>query len=200
MQIHPQPMDEHGSGWGLAMPLPTVLSGSSFHESDLETDPDCPLSPVASNQSFITMRGAVLALDPPGNATTVSHPSSFRRVPSEVDGLTTLPLGEFNLREELMHCFISYRVATEGDAGNGMSGLLAEKIRELSMHEDGLRIPEHGFGIWLKTAKQPVPFRNEEAKVFLDRDCLLDGQSWLAGFLQGCIPKPTTFQPPKPKA
>ena len=171
--------------------MPPFLPGSSFHESDLETYPDSPPTPVASlgPSSFITMRGAVLALDPPG--TTVSHPSSFHgRVPSEVDALTALPRSDFNLRGEMMHCFVSYRVASEGEFGNGISGLLAEKIRELSMHEDALRIPQHGFGIWLKTAKQPVPFRNEEAKVFLDRDCLLDGQSWLAGFVQGSIPNP----------
>jgi hypothetical protein len=39
-----------------------------------------------------------------------------------------------------------------------------------------------------------VPFLKEEAKVFLDRDCLLDGQSWLTGFVQGSNPNP------KPKA
>ncbi|KAJ1473991.1 hypothetical protein T484DRAFT_1912139, partial [Baffinella frigidus] len=60
----------------------------------------------------------------------------------------------FSLRGELMHAFISYRVATEGPAGNKLSGRLAER---------------------------------EEAKVFLDKDCLLDGQSWLAGFIQGVV-------------
>jgi hypothetical protein len=72
--------------------------------------------------------------------------------------------------------------------GNGMSGLLAAKVRALSMDEEGLKIPQHGWGIWPRTAKKPVPFRKEEAKVFLDRECLLDGQSWIAGFVQGLDP------------
>ena len=66
-----------------------------------------------------------------------------------------------------------------------MSGLLTEKIQSLSMHQEGLQIPQHGYGIWPKAAKKPFPFKKEEAKVFLDRDCLQDGQSWLAGFVQG---------------
>ena len=36
-----------------------------------------------------------------------------------------------------------------------------------------------------------MPFLKEEAKVFLDRDCLQDGQSWLTGFVQGSNPDPT---------
>jgi hypothetical protein len=31
---------------------------------------------------------------------------------------------------------------------------------------------------------QPVPMRREQAKVYLDRECLMDGQDWLAGFIQ----------------
>ncbi|KAJ1469460.1 hypothetical protein T484DRAFT_1919181 [Baffinella frigidus] len=61
--------------------------------------------------------------------------------------------GRFSLRGELMHAFVSYRVATEGPAGNGLSGLVAQKIR----------------GIWPKGAKEPVPFRPEEAKCYLAR-------------------------------
>jgi hypothetical protein len=30
-----------------------------------------------------------------------------------------------------------------------------------------------------------MPFRREQAKVFLDRRCLLDGQNWIEGFVQG---------------
>jgi len=29
--------------------------------------------------------------------------------------------------------------------GNGLSGLLAQKIRSLSMHEKGLQLPRHGW-------------------------------------------------------
>jgi len=53
--------------------------------------------------------------------------------------------GTFQLRGELMHAFVSYRVATEGPAGNGLSGLLAQKIRVLSMQQEGLNIPRHGW-------------------------------------------------------
>ena len=53
--------------------------------------------------------------------------------------------GTFSLRGELMHAFVSYRVATEGPAGNGLSGLLAQKIRVLSMQQEGLKIPRHGW-------------------------------------------------------
>ena len=58
-----------------------------------------------------------------------------------------LPLrGKFALRGELMHAFfVSYRVATEGKEGNGISGLLAQKIRSLSMHEKELQLPRHGW-------------------------------------------------------
>ena len=59
------------------------------------------------------------------------------------------PRGTFSMRGALMHAFVSYRVATEGQGGNGngngLSGLLAQKIRSLSMHEKGLQLPRHGW-------------------------------------------------------
>ena len=59
--------------------------------------------------------------------------------------------------------FVSYRVTTEGEMGNGMSGLVAEKIRTLSMDTSlQLQIPRQGWGIWPKRAKQPVPTLNPE--------------------------------------
>ena len=85
-----------------------------------------------------------------------------------------------------------------------MSGLLVEKIRALSMDStQELQIPSHGEGIWPKGVKLPVPFRKEQAKIFLDTDCLQDGQSWLSGFVQGLNPKSQPQNPkhpnPKPK-
>ncbi|KAJ1483871.1 hypothetical protein T484DRAFT_1798671, partial [Baffinella frigidus] len=80
-------------------------------------------------------------------------------------GGSTLARGTFTLRGELMHAFISYRVATEGPAGNGLSGLITRKIRSLSILEEGLRLPRHGWGLWPSSASRPVPFRPEEAKV-----------------------------------
>lgn len=41
------------------------------------------------------------------------------------------------------------------------------------------------WGTWPRFAKKPMPFRREQAKVFLDRRCLLDGQNWIEGFVQG---------------
>ncbi|KAJ1467763.1 hypothetical protein T484DRAFT_1857729, partial [Baffinella frigidus] len=60
--------------------------------------------------------------------------------------------------------------------GNGLAERLATKIRSMS------------------SAKRPVPFLPEQAKVFLDKDCLQDGQSWLAGFVQGLVAS-MTFVP-----
>ena len=111
---------------------------------------------------------------------SASSPAScFSRLPSLQTHPTTgvarswsvLPLrGTFSLRKELMHAFISsvsYRVATEGPVANGISGLLAQKIRSLSMHEEGLKIPRHGWGTWPKALREPLPFRPDEAKVNL---------------------------------
>jgi hypothetical protein len=157
------------------------------------------LGRMRSGKMNESMRGAVLALDSPGNTTRVSHPTTGDH--SAAQAVTALT-GPFKLRGELMHSFISYRVATEGEASNAsnFSGLLAEKIRALSTDSThGLQIPRHGWGIWPKAARKPVPFRKEEAKVFLDRECLLDGQSWLAGFVQGSNPNSATSTPnPEP--
>ena len=134
-----------------------------------ETDVEAPVPLAASN--FVSMRGAVLEV---GRVPSyrVAHPTN-----GETGGtlsLTVFPLtGKFSLRNELMHAFISYRVATEGGEGNGLSGKISERIRSLSM--DGtqeLQIPQHGRGFWPQGVKKPAPFRPEEAKVFLDKDCL----------------------------
>ena len=81
---------------------------------------------------------------------------------------------------------VSYRVITEGPEGNGLAGRIAASIRALSLasSEDGMQIPRHGWGTWLQSAKQPEPFRPEEAKVFLDVECLVDGHSWVDGFVE----------------
>ena len=69
-----------------------------------------------------------------------------------------------------------------------MAGRVAEKIRMLSMDsKQELQIPQHGWGAWPKGLKKPVPYRKEQAKCFLDSDSLQDGQSWLAGFVQGVV-------------
>ena len=56
-----------------------------------------------------------------------------------------LPLRDsFCMRGELMHAFITEGMGRDGN-GNGLSGLLAQKIRSLSMHEKELQLPRHGW-------------------------------------------------------
>ena len=53
------------------------LPGSTFRESDQETNLDSPPTPgFAGGQQLFYIRGAVLALEPPANTTSVSHPSA----------------------------------------------------------------------------------------------------------------------------
>ena len=181
------PLNDASSAWGLATPQPACLPGSCVEEMDQATELERIDSPPAAHgASFlsgrtVSERGAVMALDLHGNS-TASPTTGDTRVPHVV----RLPRSSFNLRGEMMHVFVSYRVTTEGALGNGMSGLLAEKIRTLSMdRSQEVQIPRQGWGIWPKGAKKPVRFREEQAKVFLDQDCLQDGQSWLAGFVNG---------------
>ena len=108
----------------------------------------------------------------------VSHPSTGQN-----GVMPPLPTagkpGQFSMKGELMHVFVSYRVNTEGPEGSGLAGRIADKIRSLSMDPRlELQIPRQGWGFWPMFAKKPVPFREEEAKCFLDKDCLQDGQSW----------------------
>ncbi|KAJ1481436.1 hypothetical protein T484DRAFT_1807373 [Baffinella frigidus] len=145
----------------------TPRPGPGWSVQETETDRFRPpaASLVRTISKCVSMRGAVLALDPPANTPSTGDTSG---IPTSL----VLPRGTFNLRGEMTHAFVSYRVATEGGAGNGLSGLLAEKIRALSIdNTQELQIPRHGWGIWPQGAKTPVPFRPEEAKVFLDRDC-----------------------------
>ena len=225
---------------------------------DLDSDKGMPSSPLATSSPFDAVRlqgkGTLRADLAYSSVSDTSSPASVGRSLSISAHPTagvprSLPVpprrGAFSLRGTLMHAFVSYRVSTEGPTGNGLSGLLAQKIRSLSMHEEGLQIPRHGFGIWPKGVKAPFPFRPQEAKVslptqlceagasalarseaylppratpssqltphhfagtplcrvqaqidrrrvdqqhpqvFLDKDCLLDGQSWLSGLVAG---------------
>jgi hypothetical protein len=80
---------------------------------------------------------------------------------------------------------ISYRVATEGASGNNLSFELYKKIRELSVEEDDVKIPQYAWGTWPMFAKKPADFHPQQAKVYLDRECLQDGIDWELGFIQG---------------
>jgi hypothetical protein len=81
---------------------------------------------------------------------------------------------------------ISYRVETEGPApsGNNLSYEVYEKMRQLSLEGDN-KIPHYARGTWPNYAKRPEQYNPQQAKVFLDRECLLDGYDWEACFLQG---------------
>jgi len=81
---------------------------------------------------------------------------------------------------------ISYRVETEGPSpsGNNLSYEVYEKMRQLSLEGD-TKIPHYAWGAWPNYAKRPQQYNPQQAKVFLDRECLLDGYDWEACFLQG---------------
>jgi len=152
---------------------------------------DPPTPPAAAPARRMVRHGPPA---PPATAPTRSIPSYevFSHPTTGDVGLdeaVTVPAlrGKFSMRGPLFHAFVCYRVATEGPVGNRLSGRISERIRTLSLEspEDKLKIPRHGWGVWPKSASEPVPFRSGEAKVFLDRDCLQDGQSWLSGFVQG---------------
>jgi hypothetical protein len=62
-----------------------------------------------------------------------------------------------------------------GPEGNGLAARVAAKIRSMSTDpkHGHLQIPQHGWGIYPKSAKRPVPFRPEEAKVGFPFSALL---------------------------
>jgi hypothetical protein len=50
------------------------------------------------------------------------------------------------MRGELMHVFLSYRLATEGPVGNGLASRISEKIREVSVESAAeMQIPSYGW-------------------------------------------------------
>ena len=100
----------------LAMSQPAFLAGSSIVQ-DLETDPpSLPAALVHNNvayletdpfrpptafvrNDFVSMRGAVLALNPPANTASVSHPSTGDLIPGPaLPNSLVLPRGTFTLR------------------------------------------------------------------------------------------------------
>ncbi|KAJ1489288.1 hypothetical protein T484DRAFT_1937432 [Baffinella frigidus] len=154
-----------------------------------ETHPPRAPSPLAAmrggRQRRASLTGAVLSLHSPEK---VSSPG------------TTLPASaalpaQFSIRGELCHAFISYRANTEGPGGNGLAERIAIRIRSLSVGGvPELKIPRTGWGLWPKSAKRPVPFRQQEAKVYLDRDCLLV----LPLHQQSLMPRVVNFARDKP--
>ncbi|KAJ1474812.1 hypothetical protein T484DRAFT_1830917 [Baffinella frigidus] len=143
-----------------------TMAASPSSEADLEEylhdDPSQPAALPGRSPPFrvTSLRGAALAL-------RVAHPSTGET--RDDLSLAVLPLSDnFRLRGELIHVFVSYRVNTEGPSGNRLSGRISERIRALSMDSrQELQIPQHGWGLWPESVKKPVPFRQEEAKVFV---------------------------------
>ena len=159
LAVHsPPPSDVHSS------------PGSSVDETDLDTEPEgtdsprfgrMPESSLEHDVAMfdVSMRSGVLALGLQGNRPIVSHPhrGHWRGTGSDlqsivgsddtgaVRAMAKLRRSTFSLRGELMHVFLSYRVTSEGEAGNGLSGLLAEKVKWLSMDtSQKMQIPRHG--------------------------------------------------------
>ena len=114
-----------------------------------------------------------------------SATSNWKLVRQAVTRPTRVALPRFTLGSSFLHCMISYRVATEGASGNNLSFELYKKIRELSVEEDDVKIPQYAWGTWPMFAKKPADFHPQQAKVYLDRECLQDGIDWELGFIQG---------------
>eukprot|EP00290_Baffinella_frigidus_P041768 CAMPEP_0180287810 /NCGR_PEP_ID=MMETSP0988-20121125/13621_1 /TAXON_ID=697907 /ORGANISM="non described non described, Strain CCMP2293" /LENGTH=842 /DNA_ID=CAMNT_0022262261 /DNA_START=659 /DNA_END=3183 /DNA_ORIENTATION=+ len=181
LEISLEPVHAFDQDWVSAPALATSPRGSppasSIHTQEMQHFDAAGMgTPYPSRPP--TMPDHFLAIAHPGTG----GPDDMHLLPESV----VLP-SMFTLRGELMHAFVSYRGATEGPAGNGLAEKVAAKIRSMSTDSKQLQIPRHGWGIWPKSAKRPVPFRPEEAKVYLGKDCLQDGQSWLAGFVQGLV-------------
>ena len=83
-------------------PQPAFLSG--LLEVGPETGSPRLLPAALVGNNFVSMRGAVLALDPPGNIASVSHPNSGDLSPGTGTPTTmVLPRGSFSLRGALLH-------------------------------------------------------------------------------------------------
>jgi hypothetical protein len=108
------PLHDAQTALGLGMHQPAFQPGWSIQETGQDAQLEGMDSPPAASRlgNSASMRGAVLA---PATHPAVSHPSTD--VAEDMLGLpawVVLPKGTFSLRGELMHAFVSYRVATEG--------------------------------------------------------------------------------------
>jgi len=92
------------------------LPGSPIHETGLDAGPTSPASRPGASLARLarssTMRGAVMApaLSPAFARLSSRASEDARLIPASA----VLPRGSFTLRGELLHAFVSYRVATEG--------------------------------------------------------------------------------------
>ena len=86
----------------------SFLQHLSFQEADLDAAAGSGTPRPSSDEwtRLFSLRGAVLA---PAPNTSVLHPG-----PAGAEGIHVLPTGTFTMGGELMHCFVSYRVTTEG--------------------------------------------------------------------------------------
>ena len=140
-------------------PQPSHPSPLAASPNDLRTG-----TSIHAPASAARFRGKISLRADLGHASYVSSPASISGTPSICTHPTTgsapsspaLPRkgqfskpvqvrGKFSMRGELIHVFLSYRFSAEGPGANGLSGLLAQRIRSLSMHERALQLPQHGW-------------------------------------------------------
>ena len=94
-------------------------------------------------------------------------------------------LPRFSLGSSFFHSIVCYHAKTEGDYANNLSFELSNKIRQLSLADVNFKIPRYAWGTWPFFAKKPASFVPNEAKVYLNRECLQDGQDWEVGIIDG---------------
>lgn len=81
---------------------------------------------------------------------------------------------------QYFHAMISYRVASEGDGGSGLSNAIYDALVRVSLERD-FRMPRSLWGEWPLFAKKPPFGMRRGAKVYLDSACLLEGEPWECG-------------------
>ena len=96
------------------------------------------VTPPSNGEGDITLPFVVRATSFASMLSSEDPNGTFRSGTRSAGGRT-----RFSLQGELMHAFICYRVASEGDAGNGLSARIYERIRELSLdtEQNKLQIP-----------------------------------------------------------
>eukprot|EP00960_Hanusia_phi_P008782 251777-Hanusia_phi.AAC.1 len=149
--------------------------------------PECPTCTLSVPHSPSTTASAEPLDELELHRTSSHHPSipSLQEAYNNVvatpsPAIRTLKPGNLsNLRVELFHFFLSYRVSTE----SWLIGELYDTIIQTCVQER--KIPHGGKGRWPKFAQ--VPEYQNSVKGFLDTKCLMEGKDWEAGFVLGLV-------------